>query len=240
MLELILVASGTAVATGLGAIPVWLLGDRAAQLRPLLLGLAAGVMTVAAIAGLLLPAFDDGTVPEVGLGLAAGVAFLLGARRFLSIGPAEAMTGARRTSLLVFAVLFVHSLPEGLAIGTAYASTTEGLALFIVVAIAVQNIPEGTSVAIPMAAAGYGRAQQFWAAVATSAPQPLGAVIAFLLVEQISALLPISFAFAAGAMLALVTVEVFPSAVRGGGRGALIGAAIGALAMVALSSVLGV
>ena len=60
-----------------------------------------------------------------------------------------------RTSVLVFAVLFVHSLPEGLAIGTAYASDTAGLGLFVILAIAIQNIPEGTSVAIPMAAAGY-------------------------------------------------------------------------------------
>jgi zinc transporter, ZIP family len=197
-------------------------------------------MAVAAVAGLLLPASDDGSSFEVGLGFAVGLAFLLIARRLLSIGPAEAITGARRTSLLVFAVLFVHSLPEGLAIGTAYASSTEGLALFIVVAIAVQNIPEGTSVAIPMEAAGYSARQQFWAAVATSAPQPVGAVIAFLLVEQVSALLPISFAFAAGAMLALVATEVFPDAIRTNAREALAGAALGTAAMLALSSALGV
>jgi ZIP family zinc transporter len=217
-----------------------LLGSRAARLRPALLGLAAGVMAVAAVAGLLLPALDDGSSLEVGFGVGVGVAFLLIARRLLSIGPAEAITGARRTSLLVFAVLFVHSLPEGLAIGTAYASSTEGLALFIVVAIAVQNIPEGTSVAIPMEAAGYTGRQQFWAAVATSAPQPVGAVIAFLLVEQVSALLPISFAFAAGAMLALVVTEVLPDAVRSNWREAVAGAAVGAAAMLILSSALGV
>lgn len=240
MLELILVATGTAFATGLGAIPVSLLGSRAERLRPALLGLAGGVMAVAAVAGLLLPAIDDGSSLEVGAGFAVGVAFLVGARQALSIGPAEAITAARRTSLLVFAVLFVHSLPEGLAIGTAYASSTEGLALFIVVAIAVQNIPEGTSVAIPMEAAGYTGRQQFWAAVATSAPQPVGAVIAFLLVEQVSALLPISFAFAAGAMLALVVTEVLPDALRANWREAVAGAAVGAAAMLVLSSALGV
>src|SRR6476620_11331660 len=121
MLELVLVATGTAFATGLGAIPVALLGSRAARLRPELLGIASGVMAVAAVAGLLRPALDDGTPAEVGLGFGVGVAFLLIARRLLSTGRAEAITGARRTSLLVFAVLFVHSLPEGLAIGTAYA-----------------------------------------------------------------------------------------------------------------------
>lgn len=63
-----------------------------------------------------------------------------------------------------------------------------------------------------MSAASFGRRQQFWAAVATSAPQPPGAVAAYLAVEHFEALLPASFAFAAGAMLALVAVELAPVA----------------------------
>ena len=156
MLELVIVATGTALATGLGAVPVFLLGRRAEELRPLLLGVAAGVMGVAAIAGLLKPALDESDVGTVGIGVVVGVAFLLVVRRFLLPDRAETVTRAKRTSLLVFAVLFVHSLPEGLALGTAWASSVEGLATFIVIAIAVQNVPEGTSVAIPMEAAGYG------------------------------------------------------------------------------------
>jgi zinc transporter ZupT len=70
----------------------------------------------------------------------------------------------------VFAVLLVHSLPEGFAIGTAYASDREGLGLFVLLAIALQNVPEGTTSAIPMHDAGFSRRQQFWGAVATSAP----------------------------------------------------------------------
>ena len=109
--------------------------------------------------------------------------------------------------------------PKGLAIGTAYASDRAGLSLFVILAIGLQNIPEGTSVAIPMAAAGFSRAEQFWAAVLTSAPQPVGAVLAFLVVEQVQGLLPASFAFAAGAMLALVAFELVPQAF---GRGPLV------------------
>jgi zinc transporter, ZIP family len=243
MVELILAASATALATGVGAIPVFLLGEDAARLRPALLGLAAGVMTVASVAGLLLPALDDGSAGEVVGGLAAGIVFLLTARAWLGRHPGR--TGARpgaplRMSVLVFAVLFVHSLPEGFAIGTAYASDTSGLSLFVIVAIAIQNIPEGTSVAIPMAAAGFGPSQQFWAAVGTSAPQPIGAVIAYLLVEQISGLLPVSFGFAAGAMLALVAIELVPESLTADPRLAVAGATIGGAAMLALSWVLGV
>ena len=85
-------------------------------------------------------------------------------------------------------VLFVHSLPEGFTIGTAFASEREGLGLFILLAIGLQNVPEGTTSAIPMQQAGFPRSQQFWAAVLTSVPQPFGAVIAYLLVEEITAL----------------------------------------------------
>jgi zinc transporter, ZIP family len=122
-----------------------------------------------------------------------------------------------------------------------FASETEGLALFVILAIALQNVPEGTSVAIPMERAGFGHRQQFWAAVLTSAPQPVGAVLAFLAVEQISGLLPFAFAFAAGTMLALVAMELFPQAFRSGGRAAAAGGtALGAALMLVLAATLGV
>jgi zinc transporter, ZIP family len=243
MLILLLAGTATALATGLGAIPVFFLGERAVTLRPLLLGVAAGVMGIASVFGLLVPGLDEGAAGSVVGGLVTGVAFLGLARVALEARERHlhrAMTQGVRTSILVFAVLLVHSLPEGFAIGTAYASETAGLSLFVIVAIAVQNIPEGTSVAIPMAAAGFSRSRQFWAAVATSSPQPIGALIAYVLVSEISALLPFSFGFAAGAMLALIAVELAPQAIREDWRRALVGAGVGAAVMLALSFALGV
>jgi len=241
---LLLAGAVTALATGVGAIPVFLLGERAGQLRPFLWGTTVGLMGVASVVGLLLPALDEDGGATVGAGLVVGVLFLLGSRRLLAgrdvhVGKLHG-AGVRR-SLLVFGVLLVHSLPEGFAIGTAFASDTEGLALFIFLAIALQNVPEGTSVAIPMESAGFGHGQQFWAAVLTSAPQPVGAVIAYLAVEEINGLLPFSFAFAAGAMLALVLAELAPEAYAPGGRlAATVGTAAGAALMLALAALLGV
>jgi zinc transporter, ZIP family len=243
VLTLLLAASATALATGLGAIPVFLLGSRAITLQPLLLGVAAGTMAVASVAGLLLPGLEQGSVASVAGGAAVGVAFLLAARGALEARERHlerATAVGLRSAILVFVVLLVHSLPEGLAIGTAYASDTAGLSLFVIVAIGVQNIPEGTSVAIPMNAAGFSRSRQFWGAVATSAPQPVGALIAFVLVERIEPLLPVSFGFAAGAMLALVAIELMPNALAGGRAKALLGTAAGAAAMLGLSAALGV
>ncbi|HST70355.1 MAG TPA: ZIP family metal transporter [Solirubrobacterales bacterium] len=243
LVVLVLAALATTLATGLGAIPVFLLGRRAEALTPFLLGFAAGVMGVAAVAGLLIPASEEGSAAEVLAGLAVGIGFLALVRWRLD--PDAGFMGrtgpGARTSALVFLVLFVHSLPEGLAIGTAFASDRAGLSLFVILAIAIQNVPEGTSVAIPMAAAGFGRGRQFWAAVATSAPQPVGAVVAYLAVEEISGLLPLSFAFAAGAMLALIAVEMLPKAYAT--RRHLqpsTGIAIGGAIMLGLSFALGV
>lgn len=237
---LLLAGSGTALATGVGAVPVFLLGERAAALRPFMWGLAAGLMTVASIVGLFLPALDEGSDLAVFAGVAVGVAFLFTTRSALSrrdphVGELHG-AGVRR-SLLVFLVLLAHSLPEGFAIGTAWASSTEGLGLFVLVAIALQNVPEGTSMAIPMEAAGFSRRQQFWTAVATSAPQPVGAVAAYGLVELVDSLLPFSFGFAAGAMLALVAVELVPQLRT---AGAFLGVAVGAALMLALAAALGV
>jgi ZIP family zinc transporter len=240
---LALAGSATALATGLGAVPVFLLGERAERLRPFLWGTAVGLMGVASIAGLLLPALDEGDPGTVVAGLATGVAFLLGSRRLLENRDVHVgrLRGADvRRSLLVFGVLLVHSLPEGFAIGAAFSSDTEGLALFVVLAIALQNIPEGTSVAIPMASAGFGRAQQFWAAVLTSAPQPVGAVAAYLAVEEITGLLPFSFGFAAGAMLSLVVTDLVPAAFARNRLAAAAGTFAGAAVMLLLAVTLGV
>ena len=129
---LVVAASATALATGLGAIPVFLLGRRAELLRPVLLGTAIGAMSVASLLGLLKPALDEGGTPEVVLGLTAGVALLVVARRVLvgrDVHVGKLRGTSVRSSVLVFGVLLVHSLPEGLAIGTAYASDRAGLSL---------------------------------------------------------------------------------------------------------------
>jgi zinc transporter, ZIP family len=218
-----------------------LLGERAAAIQPLLAGLAAGVMAVAAIQGLLIPAFDEGSDALVVLSAIAGALALLASRAALRRHAPAGMlaTEAGRRSALVFGVLFVHSLPEGLAIGSAYASTRSGLSAFVIAAIAIQNVPEGTATAIPMQDAGYSAQAQFWAAVLTSAPQVPGALLAWLAVEQISGLLPAAFALAAGAMLMLVAADLLPAAWVTGSRGRVaLGCLLGALTMAGIAALL--
>ena len=240
---LFLAASATAIATGAGALPVYWLGERIEAWRPALWGAVAGIMATASIQGLILPGLDEGSDVSLVAGGLVGVAFLLVAARVLgdhdvqfgSVGGA----GARRAAL-VFAVLFVHSLPEGLALGAAWASGTTGLGVFVFLAIGLQNVPEGTATAIPLRDAGASKARAFWLATLTSAPQPVGALFAYGLVETTHSLLPVSFGFAAGAMLALVVVEVLPVALRPATRTAgLAGLLVGGAAMAGLGVALG-
>jgi zinc transporter, ZIP family len=240
---LLLAASATALATGLGALPVYALGPDIERIRPALWGAVAGIMAVASVQGLLLPGLREGSDAAVAGGVVAGVAFLLAARAALGhshvhVGTATG-AGARRAAL-VFGVLFVHSLPEGLALGAAWASGTAGLGLYVFLAIALQNIPEGTATAIPLRDAGIGRRRAFWTATLTSAPQPVGALAAFALVEAAHSLLPASFGFAAGAMLALVVIEVAPVALRTRPLTGLAGALAGGAVMAALGVLLDV
>ena len=111
ILVLLLAATGTALATGIGALPVSVLGTRTERLTPALLGFAAGVMSVAAVAGLSIPAFEEGSPAEAIGGLLVGAAFLAVVQRKLS--PRAGFMGrtgpGTRTSALVFLVLFVHS-----------------------------------------------------------------------------------------------------------------------------------
>jgi zinc transporter, ZIP family len=235
------IAAGTALATGVGALPVLALGgDRARAAQGVLAGIAAGVMAVAAVAGLLKPAVEQGSVGTVVAAAAAGAFALVLSRRVLNhraAGHGRSEAGAR--SLLVLGVLFAHSLPEGLAIGSAYASSEAGIGAFVIAAIAIQNVPEGTATAAAMAPAGYSRWQQVWGAVLTSVPQVPGALVAWLAVEQVQGLLPVSFALAGGAMLSLVVIDLLPDAWKHASHVRVIaGTAIGAALMLALGAAL--
>jgi ZIP family zinc transporter len=109
-----LAGTATAFATGLGVVPVFLLGDRATQLRPFLWGTTVGLMGVASVVGLLLPALDEDGGGTVAAGLVVGVLFLLGSRRLLAkrdVHVGQLRGAGVQRSLLVFGVLLVHSLP---------------------------------------------------------------------------------------------------------------------------------
>ncbi len=239
VVAVLLVATLTVLATGLGALPVMFSAAHAERLQPWLDGLVIGVMGVAAVVGLLLPAARHGSPGSVAAGAVAGMAGLWWARsRIRRHVPGDA-GAAERSAMLTFGVLLVHSLPEGLALGSAMAAKGS-VATLVVVAIAIQNVPEGTATAITLMRAGRGRATQLGAALLTSVPQIPGALVAFLAVDAVAAILPLSLAAAGAAMLLLVFADLIPAGLRSAAKPRVaIGAVAGGLAMVALALALG-
>jgi ZIP family zinc transporter len=220
LLAVLLAATATVLATGLGALPVLAGGDRAERLRPWLDGLVIGVMGVAAVAGLLLPAAREGSAAAVAGGAILGGGALWWARQRLharfgdgAAGAAPDDRPAEGRARLTFGVLLAHSLPEGLALGSAMAASGR-LGTFVVLAIAVQNVPEGTATALALRRAGRGPLRQVEAAVLSSTPQIPGAVLAWLAVDAVTAVLPITLAAAGAAMLLLVAAELVPDGWR--------------------------
>ncbi|ERH05192.1 MAG: putative divalent heavy-metal cations transporter [Halonotius sp. J07HN4] len=144
------------------------------------------------------------------------------------IDPEAFAEGDLKKLVLILGILTVHSFPEGVAVGVSFAElgldggfsilglSVPLLAVFMTIAISIHNIPEGTAIAIPMRAMGLSSPRMIGAAVFSSLPQPIGAVIAFAFVRWAEAFLPFGFGFAAGAMIYLVLTEFIPEAVETG------------------------
>jgi zinc transporter ZupT len=201
------------VATGLGVLPLAGANGQGPKRQGMTGAVAGGMMLSASIFALGEKAVQRGTPGAVAAGMALGAVFVgwsarLIARRAWQI-PGVSDAGSRR-SLLLMSTLFVHSIPEGIAIGVGYATGELSFGLLLAIVIAVHNIPEGTAVAVPLRANGASMAKCAAYAILTSLPQPIVAVPAFLLVSLFQPLLAVSLGFAAGAMVYLVASEMIP------------------------------
>lgn len=245
----------TAVVCGVGTLPFFFVDEINDRLTVILWGFAGGVMLFASLFGFIFEGIQEGTLSEVAVGLLVGIGVVILADRLITdyeFAPREMAQAEFKKLVLIVGVLTVHSFPEGVALGVAFADlgiegdlmigglAVPSLAVFITVAISVQNIPEGLAVAIPLKTYGVANWQIFGWAVFSSIPQPLGAGIAYVFVVWAREFLPYGFGFAAGAMIYLVLHDIFPEALEHGHgaglanrgwRELLIGIAIGVALM---------
>ena len=230
-------------ATGLGGLWLLLVPEPTDRLLDILLGFTAGVMLAATAFSLLVPALEVGTLAEVLAGVGAGGAALLALDayvphvhlRFAEAGR-ENEPAARRATLLLSA-LTIHNIPEGLAVGVAFAAGGADLGVPIALAIGIQNIPEGFAAAAPLIAAGTSRRRAAAIAAATGAVEPPAALAALGAFGLAAALLPFGLAFAAGAMLYVIVDELVPeSHARGNERAATVALLAGFALMLALDN----
>ncbi len=247
----------TALATGLGALPFFVVDEVSDRWTVVLWGLASGIMVSASIFGLIEQGLANGSAIQLLFGMGLGVALVVVAHEVIEgydVNPRQYEAADYRKLLLILGILTVHSFPEGIAVGVSFADmglsggvgllgfTVPILALFMTIAISIHNIPEGLAISIPLKTLGVSRWKLVWWAVFSSLPQPIGAVIAFAFVVVARQFLPFGFGFAAGAMIYLVLAEFIPEALDlganlpGGGRRELLsGLAVGFAVMVPLA-----
>jgi ZIP family zinc transporter len=240
--------------TGLGALPVLFAVRVERAVQNLLLGLGAGVMLAATAFSLILPGLAAATALGAGrlasaLTVAAGILLggvvlaLIGrwlARHELGSGLYAADVAGRARVLLFVIAITLHNFPEGLAVGVGFGSGDVGHGTTLAIAIGLQNLPEGLAVALAALAAGDPPARAFNVGLLSGAVEPLGGLLGAGLVGLSAPLLPWAMAFAAGAMLFVISEEVIPEINRDRSSGLnSLGLLAGFVVMMLLDTVLG-
>lgn len=234
----------TGFATGVGALPVLFTTKVSDQLMDALLGFAAGVMLAATAFSLIVPAIELGGIWPAVLGIFIGALFLAVLDRWLphthlikgAEGPSSTM---RRVWLLIIAIT-MHNFPEGLAVGVGFGSGHLGEAIALMIAIGLQNMPEGLAVALPLVREKWPRGKALLYAFGSGLAEPLAGVLGVVAVILMRPLLPWGLAFAAGAMLYVVSDEIIPETHRRGFElEGTWGVIVGFLVMMFLDNVFG-
>jgi ZIP family zinc transporter len=200
--------------TVVGGLALLVVRDPSERLLDGLLGFTAGVMLAATAFSLLVPALDLGSVPEVVLGFAAGSAVLFLLDRLVPhvharfAEPGHTLDPKKRQAGLLLSALTIHNVPEGLAVGVAFAAGGSELGVPIALAIGIQNIPEGFAAGAPLVREN--RHLAAGVAALTGIVEPPAALIAYAAFEVAGSLLPVGLGFAAGAMLYVVIDELVP------------------------------
>jgi ZIP family zinc transporter len=231
------------LATGAGALPVLFTKKVSDRLLDIMLGFSAGIMLAATFFSLLVPAIDLGGVWIAVLGIAFGAVALHLVDRFIphfhpALGAEGPSSSLSRVWLFALAIT-IHNFPEGLAVGVSFGSGDIAAGLVVAMAIGLQNMPEGLAVALPLLREGYSRRRSLWYGTLTGLVEPVGGLLGVALVSIFHPILPWALAFAAGAMLFVISDEIIPESHRKGfERQATFGLVIGFIIMMLLDCLL--
>ena len=223
------------------------------KMEKILLGFASGVMLAASFWSLILPSLEmakeQGGVEwlPAASGFLAGTLFLLCLDYRICQGrldseKAEELPISTEKNNMLMTAVTIHNIPEGMAVGVAFAGAMYGhvgvtfaAALSLAIGIAIQNIPEGTIISMPLRSAGASKGKAFLIGMLSGAVEPVFAVLTILFSQFVVPVLPYLLSFAAGAMIYVVTAELIPeSQASEKNMTATIGVAVGFVLMMVL------
>ena len=205
------------IGTTLGAACVFFMKkELSMNIQKALTGFAAGVMVAASIWSLIIPSLEQAStfIPTL-IGFWLGILFLLLLDHLIphmhldhsQEGPRSHLS---QTIKLVLAVT-IHNIPEGMAVGVVYAGWISGstnitltAALALSIGIAIQNLPEGAIVSMPLCSEGCSKPKAFGYGFFSGIVEPIAALFTIALSSIMVPVLPYFLGFAAGAVLALI------------------------------------
>ena len=163
------------------------------------------------------------------------------------IGRWEHLKVKKNTAMLVAAIT-AHNIPEGMAIGLAFALAAQNMeepallsgAIALTAGVAIQNFPEGTAVALPLCQNGFSKRKAFLTGSMSAVVEPVFGVAAAALGGTVQLGMPWFLSFAAGAMIYVVVQELIPEACAGEEeKSGTLGFVVGFLVMMILDVALG-
>lgn len=207
------------------------------KIEIIIYGFAAGVMMAALVWSLLIPSMEVSIVPTI-IGLLIGVLLFWLIDYILD----KRIVKERKVDNLMLAVT-LHNIPEGMAVGVAFASyLSGGLSLascyILAIGIAIQNFPEGSVISFPLLKKGYSKKKAFYYGFISGVFELLGTIVTLIFTNFIVSILPYMLAIAAGAMMYVVVIELIPES-DDKSKLNVIGFLIGFILMMVLDVMLG-
>ena len=126
----------------------------------------------------------------------------------------DSFINIERKNLLSYFAVTLHNFPEGLAVGMVFVAAAEDYdrllpgAVALAVGIALQNIPEGAIVSMPLYASGMKKSKALFLGVLSGAVEPVAALSVFFISSLVSSTISYLLSFAAGAMMYVVVLQL--------------------------------
>ena len=137
----------------------------------------------------------------------------------------------------------LHNIPEGMAVGVAFASYLSGglnlaSCYALAIGIAIQNFPEGSVISFPLLKKGFSKNKAFKYGFISAIFELLGTLVTLLFTNFVVAILPYMLAIAAGAMMYVIVVELIPES-HNKSKLNVVGFLLGFIVMMVLDVMLG-
>ncbi len=180
-----------------------------------ILEFAAGLMTAVICFDLIPESLEIVSITLCIFGVLLGVISMIFCDKLVNkvYSKKENENSLLKTGIIICIGLAIHNFPEGLAIGSGF-DASQKLGLSLAIAIALHDIPEGMSIAVPMKNGGYSKAKSIILTAISGLTTGIGAFFGAIIGNISLNLIGISLAFAAGAMLYIVSCELIPESNR--------------------------